>query len=181
MPVHKWGPGVVTGAPGWMANSEFLPQLSALRGKMGKIKFSGKISMPVKTMNTELCANLSHICFSLAVQPSTHSLIRMCKYVCSLGNPQFTKEFSFLFFLNMNFISQYLSVPGFPFGSFCNFTLFSGCTNQGLNLGHSHEKPRILTSRPPGNSPEGFLLKLAYKALVRTQSFSQRSNVVNRR
>ena len=40
------------------------------------------------------------------------------------GQSPIYKRVFFSFFLNMNFISQYLSVPGFPFGSFCNFTLF---------------------------------------------------------
>ena len=40
------------------------------------------------------------------------------------GQSPIYKRVFFSFFLNMNFISQHRSVPGFPFGSFCNFTLF---------------------------------------------------------
>ena len=130
----------------------------SIQGKDGKNQVLREDIMPVEKKGTQNCVQTCHTSASLTFQPSTHSLTRMCKYVCSLGNPQFTKEFSFFFF-NKNFISQYFSVPGFPIGSFCNFILFSGCTDQVLNPGHSHEKPRILTTRPPGNSPEGFLLK----------------------
>ena len=62
MLVHNWGPGVVTGAPGWMANSEFIPQLSAFRGKMGKIKFSGKISCLWKKKEHRIvCKPVTHL------------------------------------------------------------------------------------------------------------------------
>lgn len=53
---------------------------------------------------------------------------------------------------------------------FLNFIFFFGCTcsmwkfpDQGLNLGHSNEKCKILTPRPPGNPKIWDFMKRIFK------------------
>ena len=103
MLVHNWGPGVVTGAPGWMANSEFIPQLSAFRGK---IKFSGKISCLWKKRNTELCANLSHICFFdlSTLHPFPNQNVQICLL---FGQSPIYKRVFFFFLIRILFHSTF--------------------------------------------------------------------------